>query len=264
MELGEKLRQARQEAGMTQKQLSQDIVTRNMLSQIENGTASPSMKTLQLFARRLGKNVSFFLEETAVLSPNRQAVEEARQRFDGGDWAGALEALEEYREPDRVYDREKQLLEKLCLLELARSALETGREGYARELLKKAERESTYCGPELERQRLLLLGKLPGERVSGRLPGLDEELLLRAGEAFAAENPHRAAQLLEACEEKNGGTWNLLRGKLWLEEKDYARAKNCLMAAEPEYPREAVPLLEICFRELGDFRKAYEYACKQR
>ena len=33
---------------------------------------------------------------------------------------------------------------------------------------------------------------------------------------------------------------------------------------ETEYPRETWPLLEVCYRELGNFQKAYEYACRQR
>ena len=68
MELGEKLRQARMEAGLSQRQLCGEEITRNMLSLIENGAAKPSMKTLQYLAARLEKSVSYFLEETAVLS----------------------------------------------------------------------------------------------------------------------------------------------------------------------------------------------------
>ena len=63
MELGEKLRQARLEAGMSQRQLCGDVITRNMLSQIENGSARPSMPTLQHLASRLGKSVGYFLED---------------------------------------------------------------------------------------------------------------------------------------------------------------------------------------------------------
>ena len=47
MELGEKLRQARMEAGLSQRQLCGEEITRNMQALIENGTAKPSMKTLQ-------------------------------------------------------------------------------------------------------------------------------------------------------------------------------------------------------------------------
>ena len=43
MELGEKLRQARLEAGLSQRQLCGERITRNMLSQIEHGSARPSM-----------------------------------------------------------------------------------------------------------------------------------------------------------------------------------------------------------------------------
>ena len=49
MELGEKLRQARLEAGLSQRQLCGEDITRNMLSQIEHGSAKPSMKTLQVY-----------------------------------------------------------------------------------------------------------------------------------------------------------------------------------------------------------------------
>ena len=39
---------------MTQSELAGDAITRNMLSLIESGTASPSVKTLQYLAERLG------------------------------------------------------------------------------------------------------------------------------------------------------------------------------------------------------------------
>ena len=110
MELGEKLKQARLEAGLSQRQLCGEEITRNMLSLIENGSAKPSMKTLQYLAGKLGKSVSYFLEETAVLSPNQQIMASARQLYDDGNFAEADQMLEDYRAPDPVYDREKEIL----------------------------------------------------------------------------------------------------------------------------------------------------------
>ena len=81
MELGEKLRQARLEAGLSQRQLCGEEITRNMLSQIENGSAKPSMDTLRYFAQRLGKPVSWFLEEEGAISPNSQVMAAARAAF---------------------------------------------------------------------------------------------------------------------------------------------------------------------------------------
>ena len=138
MELGEKLRQARLESGLSQRQLCAEEITRNMLSQIENGTAKPSMKTLQYLANRLGKSVSYFLEETAVTSPNQTVMEKARRHFDAGEYASAAAALENYREPDAVYDREKSLLWSLTYLSLAEQALEAQKYPYALELLQNA------------------------------------------------------------------------------------------------------------------------------
>ena len=128
MELGEKLRLARLEAGLSQRALCGDEVTRNMLSRIENGAARPSMKTLGCLAARLGKPVSYFLEEDTVCSPNQEIMTAVRQLFDGKDYAGAMRALAQYRAPDEIYDRERQLLEILVRLHLAEEAIGDGRE----------------------------------------------------------------------------------------------------------------------------------------
>ena len=79
MTIGEKLRQARLEMGLSQRQLCGEVVTRNMLSLIENGSAKPSMKTLQYLASQLGKSVSYFLEEQVQLSENQPAMEQAEE-----------------------------------------------------------------------------------------------------------------------------------------------------------------------------------------
>ena len=79
MTLGEKIKQARLEAGLSQRQLCGETVTRNMLSQIENGAARPSMATLSYFAARLGKPVSYFLDEAAFELPSLSRLEQGRQ-----------------------------------------------------------------------------------------------------------------------------------------------------------------------------------------
>ena len=105
MSLGEKLRQARLDAGLSQRELCGGEITRNMLSCIENGTAQPSMRTLQFLAGRLGKPVSYFLEEKAVVSVNQAVMASARQQYDAEQYERAMAALEDYAEPDPVYDR---------------------------------------------------------------------------------------------------------------------------------------------------------------
>jgi transcriptional regulator with XRE-family HTH domain len=264
MELGEKLRQARMEAGLSQRQLCGEEITRNMLSLIENGSAKPSMKTLQYLAGRLGKNLSYFLEENAVLSPNQQIMDAARQHFDAGNFPEADRILGDYRAPDPVYDREKEILWVLLRLELAAEAIRQQRFLYAADLLKQTPIAASYLKEELNRKRLLLLGTIPGQKVATQLPSLDAELLIRAGEAFSKKDLTRSAHLLEAMEAQDFPQWYLLRGRICLKQKQWEEACRHLQKAESAFPRDVYPLLETCWRELGDFRMAYEYACKQR
>ena len=264
MELGEKLKQARIEAGLSQRQLCGKEITRNMLSLIENGAAKPSMKTLRYLAGRLGKNVSYFLEETAVLSPNLEIMAAARQLYDAGNYVEADQVLETYRAPDPVCDREKELLWVLIRLELAKEAIAQERFLYAAQLLRQTPVETAYLAEDLNRRRLLLLGSIPGQPVADELPSIDDELLLRSGEACSAGAFPRAAHLLESMEDQSSPKWHLMRGRIALQQKDWQTAADHLRIAEEEFPRVVCPLLEVCYRELEDYQKAYEYACRQR
>ena len=268
MELGEKIRQARMEAGLSQRQLCGDTVTRNMLSQIENGTARPSMDTLKVFAARLGKTVSYFLEEDAVVSPNQQVMADARKAQDNGAWAAVLTALKQFREPDELFCRERDLLNALAVLALAEEALKQGKDLYARQLLEELEMAPDgYCTGELERRRKLLLGTAAPEKLAKicrELPELDGELMLRARDALDRGDHLRSEQLLEAAEDKNTPQWNLLRGEVHLARGQFTKGAVCFLRAEDACPRQCWPHLERCYRELGNYEKAYEYACKQR
>lgn len=266
MTLGEKLRQARLEAGLSQRQLCGEVVTRNMLSQIENGAAMPSMATLTYFAERLGRPVSFFMQEDAVCSSNQERMARARAALDAGNSGEVLEALEQYRGPDAVFDKEAQLLRRLALLQAAQSALKQGQAGYAAELLEGTWQEG-YCADLLERQRLLLLAQArPKQRgeICRQLPPMDGELLLRARHALDQGEFDRCMHLLEAAQDRDAPLWNFLRGDLLLTGGEYAAAAEAFRRAEGEFPEKCAVRLERCYRELGDFRQAYFYACKRR
>lgn len=63
MKLGEKIRAARLKAGLTQAELAGEFITRNMLSQIENGLAMPSLQTALYIADRLGVDAGLLFSE---------------------------------------------------------------------------------------------------------------------------------------------------------------------------------------------------------
>ena len=263
MELGQRLRAARLAAGLSQRQLCGDAITRNMLSQIENGTARPSMDTLRYLAARLEKPVSFFLEEDIPASPNQALMDAAREAYRMKDPARILKVLEGWREPDGIFGRERELLETLACLDLAEAALDRSFRPRAAELLARAEKlDPAYCGKELGHRLLLLQARLaPAE---AELPSLDEELLIRARAALEQGDPRRTGALLDAAEAQNTPEWHFLRGEAYLASEDYTAAARCFHGAEGAWPERTAPRLEICYRELGDYRRAYEYACRCR
>lgn len=263
MELGQKIRTVREAAGLSQRQVCGDTITRNMLSRIEHGTVRPSMATLSFLAEKLGKPVSFFLDEEAVTSPNTERMRQARAAFTAGAYGRVPEMLAEYESPDETFDCEKELLLAKSYLRLAEQAVNEERLPYAAELLGKAARageKTPYYGVELERQRLLLLGQL--EEV--KLPEDDRELLLRAKQALAEDNPIRAGIYLDAAEDQTAAVWNYLRGESWFAGGAYEKAVACYRIAEEAYPKETARRLETCYQMMEDYKMAYFYACKQR
>ncbi len=269
MTLGERLRQARLEAGLSQRQLCEAIVTRNMLSQIENGSAKPSMQTLGQLASRLGKPMAYFLEET-VASPNRSAMTLAGQQYAEKDYRGTLDALKNWQGEDEVLDTQRWLLTELACLRLARQVLDRQQPGYAAELVKQAAQaaaQNPYAPEELERTRLLLLHEIrPGNalELAGQLPELLPEILLRAQAALDAGDPRHCGCLLEGLAPCDDPRWHYLRGEAYRLEGDYARAIPHYTAAEAAFPQKAAQQLEVCCRELEDYKMAYQYACKLR
>ena len=63
MTLGQKLKKARLDRGLTQSQIVGDRITRNMLSQLENDLASPSVGTLEYLASVLGVQAAWLLAD---------------------------------------------------------------------------------------------------------------------------------------------------------------------------------------------------------
>ena len=265
MELGQILRQARLDAGMSQRELCGEKISRNMLSQIENGTARPSMETLSYLAEKLGKPVSFFLDEPAPTSPNQAIIDQARAAFTQGNYGLTLSILTQYQNDDPVFDWEYHLLEAQSCLELATKAIQKGHTAHASQLLERAAiagEQTPYYNDATRRQRLLLLCQV--SRDNTPLPPDDDALLVRASIAISEGDANRALQYLDAAEKKDAIEWQYLRGKAYMEIDKFAEALPCLKAAEESRPKECTIMLEQCYRELGDFKGAYFYSCKRK
>lgn len=119
---GKKIRELRVGQKMTQAQLADGFITRNMLSQIENGLASPSLSTLEHIAERLGVPTEYFLSENTELSSFRKlaSADRIKSAFARGDYAECIELLTEYG------DDESELLLSMCYCEMGRKQYSDG------------------------------------------------------------------------------------------------------------------------------------------
>ncbi len=260
MELGQRIKALRQELGLSQRQLCGDVITRNMLSQIENGSARPSMDTLSYLAGKLGKTVSYFLEEDTVTSPNQMAMEQARAAYIEGEYERAAEILQGYKSPDETFDWEKGLLYSLLCLARAELAVKENRIPYAKHLLEEAAQDSPYCSLT-EEKRMLLYSSIDPEAA---VPDVDGVLLQKAESVLRREDAARAGEYLAAAEDHGAQRWKYLQGEVCFARGEYREAAAYFGEVEDVYPEIVIPKLEWCFSELEDYKMAYHYACKQK
>lgn len=239
MTMGQRILQARLEAGLSQRELAGEEITRNMLSSLEHGTANPSVATLRYLSQRLGKPVGWFFGE--------DGPSEAVAAFEQGDYR---------RSRSLMTSGEKRWLEPLALLREAAQAVEEDRIPYARQLLAElAVRESPLFGPELARFAAILRRRCGENSV---IPE-DGGLLCKAEDALRSDRTEDARRYLLAIDDRDT-RWEEMMGECRFRAGDYAGAKDHFLRC-PE-TEQVLRRLEVCFRELEDYKMAYYYAKK--
>lgn len=237
MTMGQRILQARLEAGLSQRELAGEEITRNMLSSLEHDAANPSIPTLRYLSRRLGRPMSWFLGEESG----------AAAAFAQGDYRRCRELLTEAERP---------WLEPVALVREAEQALREGKLPYARTLLEGL--DGSGCplfGPELQRKAAILRLECG---LDAALPD-DGGLLCRARLALAAGNLPDARRYLLAQDDR-GPEWDRLMGEWAFQSGDYAEARRHFHRCEEAF--DVRKFLEICCRELEDYKMAYYYATK--
>lgn len=256
MTMGEKLRLARQQAKLSQRELCEGLISRNMLSLLESDRASPSIATIRALAERLKKPVGYFLEDAPHSTVD--ALAPARAYFAEGAFRAAMEAAA------TTDGWESELLQAQCALALARQCLAAKAPAEAQAMLADAAAHGSktpYYTPEAERERLTLLVQVqPDVAVALDTPYL---LALALGCVRRAELS-RAELLLRAVGAADTPEYHFVRGSLLAAQGEHSAAAVHLRKAEPFHAAACWPLLEVCCRETGDFQGAYFYACKQR
>lgn len=282
MTLGEKVRALRGARGMTQKQLAGTCITRNMLSQIENDQAKPSMRTLEYLAQTLGVDIGQLLTQSEGPDANA-SLAKARELYRAGHFADCRAQLP----PDG--GDEAALLRSLCALALARAALADECFSDARTLAQEAFEQNSRClypDAALQTESVGILARCCAAQNDGAEDAFEQyrqiHLSCQSGvpyhlamARFDLEREHiqaaeREIWSITELPEENRAEYLILRGRIAAQKEQFENALLYLRQASEAGPlskllhRELLLALERCYKETEQFRLAYACAAAQR
>lgn len=280
MNIGERIRELRISKLMTQSDLAGDHITRNMLSCIENGTANPSLSTILYIAGRLGVPAGFLLAEEGdeIVYRKIGSLSNIKRAYTQGDLRGCRSlCIAACPEPDD----EINLLLANCDVGIAveefwdgklRSACRYFDEAlsYAEKTVYPTETVVLTAGVYfryMERiSQTLYSDMLDGEATLSCRAQTPVSAYLDAWDACVAGEWERVDAYLSTADAESFETTHI-RALGLMSNGDYRAAERMLLQRlKAETPLKPVSLytvlceLEICCREIEDFKGAYNYA----
>lgn len=279
--IGKKIKALRTEKFMTQSELAGNEITRNMLSRIENGAAQPSLDTLRYLAARLNVSPGFLLAEEGAeqMYLKHNEIRGIKKAFISEDYRICRDICQK---SDSVDDDEIQMI-------LAECNLAIGIEEFCRGSLRVAcqylDEAIECCGRTLYRTEAIVATVGMYFRYMRRLSATLSSNMIDEGEVNVypsmTDEFCRYAYVLELEDRKlsmpaddhslfwkNGSPYFLhLEAKRLMETgafgEAYEKLKEILLG-ESSVPEPVLYFvfcdLEICCREIEDFRGAYEYS----
>ena len=179
-ERGRRIKEARILKKMTQSEVVGDFITRNMLSQIESGSATPSVKTLEYLAEVLDIPISELMprsdeEPCAETNGEAERLSKAKRLFAEMRYNEAKEILGEEADWDLFCD-EFYALSARCCLKLAEeiSESDTVKAVEYAKMAAELSQKGIYANGELKSEAVKLLNSL-AEKLSRYYAGLISE-----------------------------------------------------------------------------------------
>lgn len=272
-DIGARIRQLRQKKHMTQGDLCGEHISRNMLSMIENGKATPSLETLDFLAQQLNVSLSYLLADDgeAALFDQADHLEELTALYEKKNWQGAIDCAEMHTlSDDRVH-----LILSDCHMQLGVQAYQNGLFLAAKDALNRSLwyiRRTRYPTDSIQETVALyqyLLEQLLYGDESKKLSDLSDEKqreilyrLLPAAKEAGNTAPDFADVLTEKCHRDLIHALQRMHQGAWQEAKDLLL---CVLP-DPSVQKDTMlrlmiyRYLESCYCALRQFEQAHEYA----
>lgn len=169
--LGRRIKEARLAKKMTQNEVVGNFITRNMLSQIESGTAAPSIKTLEYLSQVLEIPVDQLMlpeektKEAAICLTDSVSENylELKQEFLQEKYESVFQKIKEFLQETHPYYDEGCAIYARCCLKCSVFASQEGDFKRALEFAKEASRYAQagcLASRDIKTQALLLLDSI--------------------------------------------------------------------------------------------------------
>lgn len=281
MQIGNKIKDIRSAKMMTQQELAGEHITRNMLSRIENGFALPSLPSLLYIAERLSVSPGYLLaSESEEFHYKKTArIPDILNTFQAGEWMICKDLCKGLAESDD----EIRFIVFLCVFNEAKDLFSMGNLRDAVELFEQAKKladltvypTAPYVA-ECDMYILCISGISPSltsdtEVTSApQLSAFSNPFCRYYSMLFWADNGDMALfdNMRTICREDDGGIFaDHINAKAKMNNGEFLAAYQILkqiLSASENIPAPMLYFiftdLEICCRELSDYRGAYEYS----
>ncbi len=284
MTIGEKIKKLRTDKLMSQSELAGSEITRNMLSQIEHGSALPSLSTIRYIAARLNVSPGFLLaeDEDEMLYLKQSEINNIKKAFTAKNFYLCREMCENCSWSD----------DELMLIS-AESSLAVGAEEFCKgnlhtsaEILDEAlrYRENTIYNTDVilfkARAYFLYMGLISPMLVSNVIEDIEKEDIIMFTDSFSVycdminDAEERGWDGVSHLSERLGllpeeSSFSLhVNARILMEHGDYKEAHRLLykLLCGEDYGMPEPMLyfvfcdLETCCKEIDDFKGAYEYS----
>ena len=271
MTVGEKIKQARVRLKLTQEELAGDKITRNMLSYIESGKASPSIQTLEYLARRLDLPLSFLLsgENDLFFYLKKERMPLIKAALESKNYTVAISHAIKIG----GYDDEVAYILAMCYFELGISCVKGGA---LQSALSHLTHSLEFCKKTiydtLRFQAIAPIYLAIAQNINSPLLEFDVDKFAGVIQNTFEYEFYRYFILDLDYEYTEYQLKTHVQAKKLIKERKYSDALALLIALDEEknnYERNAYILfgvysdIEICYKQLFDFENAYRYASKR-
>ena len=271
MTVGEKIKQARRERNMTQSDLAGDAITRNMLSAIESGKASPSIATLQHIASVLNVPLPYLLSQENDLAffEKKERIAAIKNALSAKSYNTCISHITKLN----ALDDELYFILAQCYFALGEASAKNGS-------LLSAKKQLLLCREYCARtmydtaryECIIPLYLAIADNVNSPLLEFDEEKFLALLGNTLDYEFYKYLTLDFSFPFKYFQYRSHIAAKQLMKERHYADALSLLLEIEntkSNYERNSYLMfcvygdMEICYRQLFDFENAYRFATKR-